>query len=281
MSELLRSKANYIRNLVLEMCSAASTGHVTSSFSCTEILVALYYGGILRFDPQKPKWEGRDRLIISKAQASAILYPVLADLGFFPKEELGRFCQADGKFGVHLQNDVPGVEITSGSLGHGFGVATGLALAAKMNRQLHLVFALLGDGECCEGSIWEAAMFASHKRLSNLIAIIDRNYLMATDFTENAIELEPLEEKWRAFGWRVKSIDGHSFEEIFDALDGVRSRRSSKPLVIIARTVKGKGVDFMSDDPLWHAVAPKGDEITRAKNQLGVDEPKPFREALL
>ena len=264
----LEEKANYIRNLLLDMCCAAGTGHVTSSFSCTEILVALYYGGILRFDPENPDWECRDRFIMSKGQSSVILYPILADRGFFPKEELEKFCQADGKFGVHLQHDVPGVEITAGSLGHGFGVATGLALAAKMNRQLHMTFALLGDGECYEGSVWEAAMFASHNRLNNLVAIIDRNYMCATNFTENSVELEPLDEKWKSFGWNVKNINGHSFEEIFNALDGIRSRRSSRPLVIIAHTVKGKGVSFMSDHPLWHSVAPKDQQILDAKEEL-------------
>ncbi len=269
---LLEKKALDIRRLVLEMCCAAGTGHVTSSFSCAEVLVALYYGGILRFDPRDPKWEGRDRFVMSKGQASVILYPILADLGFFPLEDLKGFCQAEGKFGVHLQHDVPGVEITAGSLGHGFGVATGMALAAKMSRQLHLTFALLGDGECCEGSVWEAAMFAAHKRLNNLVAIIDRNYLCATDFTEDSVGLEPLDEKWRAFGWEVKVIDGHSFDQILGALDGVRSKRSPRPLVIIARTVKGKGVEFICDQPLWHAVAPSGEEWEKAKADLEVQD---------
>lgn len=266
--EKLEKKALYIRNRILDMCCTAETGHVTSAFSCTEILVALYYGDILRHDSRNPGWEDRDRFILSKGHASVILYPILADLGFFPKIELKKFNQKDGIFGVHLQHDVPGAEITAGSLGHGFGIATGLALAAKMNRQNYMIFTLLGDGECYEGSVWEAAMVASHYRLNNLIAIIDRNYLCVTDFTENLTKLEPLAKKWQAFGWRVISIDGHSFQEILAALNGFRSRKSTKPLVIIADTVKGKGISFLSDAPLWHGIAPKGQQAIDAKNEL-------------
>lgn len=264
----LEEKANYIRKQILSMCLKAQTGHVTSSFSCTEILTALYYGGILRFNPQNPKWKERDRFILSKGQASVILYPILADLGFFPENELKSFCTEEGKFGVHLQHDVPGVENTSGSLGLGLGIAAGIALAAKKKRKLYMTVALLGDGECYEGSIWETAMFASHHRLNNLIAIIDRNYLCATDFTENLVKLEPLDKKWESFGWNVKTINGHSFKEIMNAFEGFRSRRCSKPLVIIAQTVKGKGVSFMSDKPLWHAIAPTEEEAPLAFNEL-------------
>ncbi|MDZ4246059.1 MAG: transketolase, partial [Dehalococcoidia bacterium] len=196
----LEKKANYIRNQILDMCVRAGTGHITSSFSCTEIMVALYYAGILRYDPANPEWEGRDRFVLSKGHASVILYPVLADLGFFPESELERFCQADGIFGVHLQNDVPGVEITSGSLGHGIGIAAGLAMAARMNNESHFIFTLLGDGECYEGSVWESALFASHNQLNNLIAFVDRNGLSAINFTEKAVRLSPMDKKWEAFG---------------------------------------------------------------------------------
>ena len=268
----LNKKAKYIRNQVLDMCVKAGTGHVNTAFSSTEILVALYYGGILKFDPKNPEWKERDRFILSKGHASVLLYPILADLGFFPEDELNRFNQADGIFAVHLQNTVPGAEITAGALGHGFGVAAGLALAAKMNRELHMTFALLGDGECYEGSIWETAMFASHNRLNNLVAIVDRNFLCATDFTENSVALEPMDEKWKAFGWNVINIDGHSFEEIFNALTNFRSRKSTKPLLIIAHTRKGKGVEFLSDVPLWHSLAPKGQQAIEAKNELNENE---------
>ncbi len=270
--EKLEKKSNYIRRQVLDMCIKAGTGHVTSSFSCAEIFVALYYGGILRYDPTNPKWEGRDRFILSKGQASPILYAVLADVGFFPESELGRFCLADGKFGVHLQCDVPGVEITAGSLGLGFGIAAGMALAAKMDNKTYTTFALLGDGECYEGSIWEAAMFAGHHELNNLIAIIDRNWLCVTDFTENLVRLNPLDKKWESCGWEVTTINGHSFKDIFSALDGFRSTSRTKPLVIIAQTTKGKGVSFMENMPLWHGVAPKGKEAEQARLELAERE---------
>jgi len=252
----------------MNMCCRAGTGHVTSAFSCVEILVTLYYGGVMRYDPQQPALRDRDRFIMSKGQASVLLYPILADLGYFPKKELEKFCQVDGKFGVHLQHDVPGAEITSGSLGMGFGIACGMALAAQKDRRLNMVFTLLGDGECYEGSIWETAMFASHRRLNNLVAIIDRNYLCVTNFTENMVCLESLEQKWQSFGWNVKNIDGHSFEEIFKALDGVRSRKSSRPLVIIAETVKGEGISFMCHDPLWHGIPPTGAQAEYACKEL-------------
>jgi len=268
----LTKKANYTRNQILDMCVGAGTGHVTSSFSCTEILVSLFHGGILRYDPKNPDWKERDRFVLSKGQASVILYPILADAGFFPEKELKSFNQEDGMFGVHLQHDVPGAEITCGSLGHGFGIAAGMALAAKMNKELHMVITLLGDGECYEGSIWETAMFASYYRLNNLFAIIDRNWMCATEFTEDTVELNPMAEKWKAFGWNVIEIDGHSFEEIFSAFHNFRSKRSTKPLLIIADTTKGRGADSLCWKPLWHGIAPAGKDAKIAKSQLCEEE---------
>jgi transketolase len=183
-------------------------------------------------------------------------------------EDLKGFAQKEGKFGVHLQNTVPGVEITCGSLGQGFGFAAGLALGAKMNRDLYLTFTLLGDGECYEGSIWETAMFASHHHLNNLVAVIDRNYLCVTDFTENIVSLEPLEERWSAFGWDVACIDGHSMEEILEILGRVRSRKSTKPLMVIADTVKGEGVESFCYRPVCHGIAPLGDQAKQALAEL-------------
>lgn len=264
----LKNKAYNIRQTILDMCIGAGTGHLTSSLSCIEILISLYYADILRFDPKNPNWEGRDRFVLSKGQASPALYAILADLEFFDKKELKNFAQENGKFGVHLQNDVNGVEITSGSLGQGFGIAAGIALGAKMNSDIYLVFTLIGDGECYEGSIWETAMFASHNRLNNLIAIIDRNYMCVTDFTENLIQLEPMEDKWISFGWNVKHINGHSFDEILEALENIRSRRSNKPLLIIADTIKGKGIDYISNIPIWHGAAPRGTEVEICRSEL-------------
>ncbi len=264
----LEKKANYIRRETLDMCVRAGTGHVTSSFSCADILVALYYGEILRYDTSNPRREDRDRFILSKGQASPILYVILADLGFFPQSEISRFCEADGRFGVHLQNDVPGAEITAGSLGHGLGIAVGMAFAARMDRKSYMSLALLGDGECYEGSIWEAAMFAGHHALNNLVAIVDRNWLCVTDFTENCVRLNPLDRKWESFGWNVVTINGHSFEDILLSLDGFRSRQINSPLAIIANTIKGKGVSFMENEPLWHGIAPKGEQVELARAEL-------------
>ncbi|MBU0894648.1 MAG: transketolase [Nanoarchaeota archaeon] len=264
----LEKKAHELKQSTLNLCIGACTGHVTSSMSCAEILAVLYYGNILRQKPGNPKWDGRDRFILSKGQGSPILYVTLADKGFFPKEWLNDFCKENAKFGVHLQCDVPGVEITTGSLGHGLGVGAGMALAAKMDRKDHFVFVLLGDAELYEGSNWEAAMFAGHNRLNNLIAIIDRNWLGVIEYTERALSLEPLEDKWRSFGWEVKRVNGNSVKELLNALYDFRSFRFTKPLVIIADTIKGKGICSMEHFPLMHGAAPRGEAAEKAKQEL-------------
>ncbi|MBF0270421.1 MAG: transketolase [Alphaproteobacteria bacterium] len=264
----LVAKSEDLRRLILETCIKAKTGHVTSCMSCVEILVALYHGGILRVDPKKPDWDGRDRFILSKGQASPALYAILAEMGFFDAKELEKFAQSGGIFGVHLQHTVPGVETTAGSLGLGFGVAAGLAMAARMDRKNHIVVTLLGDGELYEGSIWETAMFAGHHRLNNLVTIIDRNYLCTTDFTENLIKLEPLDDKWRSFGFAVERINGNDTAQLMDVLSYARSRRSDKPLAIIADTVKGQGIECMSNEPIWHGAAPTGAMVEKARADL-------------
>lgn len=258
-----------IRKSVLETCLRAGAGHLTSSLSCIDILVALYHGGVLRFDPRDPRWEKRDRFIMSKGQASPALYAVLADLGFFDPRDLELFAREGGRMGLHLQGDVPGVEITSGSLGHGLGIAAGLALGARMNAREHRVYVLLGDGECDEGSIWEAAMFAAHHRLANLTAIVDRNGLCVTDFTEKIVALEPLAEKWQAFGWETLRVNGHSHRELAGALAGrARGGESSRPLVVIADTVKGEGIACITNIPLWHGQVPSGEMADHCRAEL-------------
>lgn len=264
----LENISRTIRKEMLEMCISAGKGHVTSSLSCVDIMVALYYGGILKTDKHNPKWDERDRFILSKGQASPALYTILADIGFFDKQELKKFAQLNGKIAVHLQNDVPGVEITAGSLGQGYALAAGMALGLKMDRKLSLVYALLGDGECYEGSIWEAAMFIAHNKLNNLITIIDRNYLCVTDFTENLVELEPFGEKWVAFGFNVIRINGHDIESIVGELEKLKSRPQRKPTVIIADTVKGYGVESLCYDPLWHGCAPTAENAAQCINEL-------------
>jgi len=264
----LQQKAYQIRREIMVMCAKANTGHLSSSMSCVEIMVSLFYSGIMNFDPKNPYWEERDRFILSKGHASPALYVILADLGYFSKKELDKFAQKGGKFGVHLQKSVPGAELTIGSLGQAFGVACGMALAAKLDRKLYIIFTLLGDGECYEGSIWETAMFAAHNRLNNLVAIVDRNYLCVTDFTENLVALEPLDKKWESFGWEVKRVDGHSFVELLGALGDVKSRKSAKPLVIIADTVKGKGIKNICYNPIWHGTVPQGEDRKKAFEYL-------------
>ena len=254
---------------MLEMCIKAGDGHVTSSLSCAEIMTVLYFGGILRHDPSNPNWESRDRFILSKAQASPMLYVILANRGYFSPDELNFFAQENGKMGVHLQRSVPGAEITAGSLGVGFGTAVGIAKSAKLNNELYLTFTLLGDGELYEGSCWEAAMFASHHGLNNLIAIVDRNYQCTMDFTENLLALEPLEEKWKSFGWETKRINGHDLCSLIETFKYVRSRRSKSPLVIIADTVKGEGIEYISQVPLWHGSSPiKKSDVERCRKEL-------------
>jgi transketolase len=265
----LQKKSNDIRKEVLEMCILGKTGHVTSSFSCAELLTALYFGNIMRYNPQNPKWENRDRFILSKGQASPILYVVLSNAGFFPKHWLTTFCDIDAKFGVHLQNNVPGVEFTTGSLGHGLGLGAGVALAAKLNQKNYHTFVLLGDAELYEGSVWEAAMFASQHNLNNLVAIIDRNGFGVLQPTEDFLKLEPLEEKFKSFGWEVKRINGHSIKDIFNSLENFRGHKRDKPLMIVADTIKGKGIKFIENVALWHGVAPvKQDDVERARKEL-------------
>jgi len=281
--QILEQKARWVRQQVLEMCARAGEGRIASSLSCVEILVALYHGGILRFDVSNPKWEERDRFLLSKGQGFPALAVVLADLGFFPMEELERFCQPGAMLGPYGGENIPGVEAVWGSLGHGLGVAAGLALAAKMDGKQYRTVVLLGDGELYEGSVWEAAMFAAHHRLDNLLAIVDRNWACVTDFTEQCLKIEPLGNKWRAFGWEVveiqaanpqgddytSAVKGHSFPHLFDAFRGFcKPQRRDKPHVIIADTVKGKGISQLEGNRLGHVIIPQGDELEQARREL-------------
>lgn len=270
--KFLEAKAQQLREDMFEMCVNAGHGHISSGLSCTDLLTSLYYGGHLVHDPLNPNWDTRDRFFLSKGHSAIILYAVLADRGYFPKSDLSSFSQRDGKFSIHLQKDVPGAEISAGSLGHGFGIAVGSALAAKLDRKLHLNYVLVGDGETYEGSIWEGAMFAAHHKLNNLVAIVDRNYQCTLDFTENLLQLEPLADKWEAFGWKVKRINGHNFIEIEEALRDIRRRPTDRPTVIIADTIKGKGIEFLSHKPLSHGRTPKSEkDIAVCREQLSGD----------
>lgn len=270
----LEKKALSVRRETFEMVMKAQKGHLGGSFSCVEILVSLYYGGILRYNPKNPQLKSRDRFILSKGHANNTLYVILADLGFFPKKELGLFLRDGGTLGGHSDPQVPGMEIVSGSLGHGLGVACGMALGFKLDKQNIKTFVLIGDSECQEGSIWEAALFANQHKLGNLVVILDRNLLGSEEFTEKTAGLEPLADKWKAFGWDVRSINGHSTRQVYKTLYRSRFRRSLRPLMIIANTVKGKGVTYMENDPKSHHTMPQGDQIAWARQDLYGDTTK-------
>lgn len=264
-------KSKWVRRKALEMIVSAKKGHIGGAFSCADILVALFYGGILNYNPKQPDWEERDRFILSKGHSCTALYAILADLGFFPIDELGVYCQRGSMLGGHPDINIPGVEADTGSLGHGLGIGAGLALAAKLDNKNYKTVVLLGDGECYEGSVWEAAMFAAHHKLNNLFAIIDRNRQCVNDYTEDCNTMEPFEDKWKSFNWDTKIINGHSFTEIIDIFKDFRTRTSTRPLVVIANTVKGKGVSFMEGEIKWHHTVPSDEDLKKAREELSID----------
>jgi len=264
----LRKKASWARRQILEMAVSSGAGHIAPSFSCVDILVALYYTGFLRVKPQEPHWASRDRFILSKGHAALALYAILAERGFFPLSDLAGFTKEGSKLGGHPDSIVPGIDVSTGSLGHGLSIGAGLSLAAKKDKRKYITVVLMGDGECHEGSVWEAAMFASQHRLKNLIAIIDNNGLSATDFLKRYLDISPLEKKWKSFGWDAKVVNGHSFGELVSGLVKSRSSKSHRPLAVIALTTKGKGVSFMENRPLWQYRVPVGRELEIARGEL-------------
>ncbi len=266
----LISRSQWMRQSLFEMVIRQMTGHLPSSYSMMEILVALYYGGVARVTPNQPDEPNRDRILISKGHAAMALYPILADFGYFPAGELNRFTQPGGLLGLYADFRIPGIEGVSGSLGHGIGMGAGIALAARLDGKSHRSFVVVGDGECYEGSIWESAMFAAHYRLDNLVAVVDRNQLCILGRTEELLALGDLEAKWRAYGWEVAAVNGHSYSSLLSAFDRI-GQTGGKPYVIIANTVKGKGVSFMEGNPMWHNRMPSADEIVRARQDLAVN----------
>ena len=270
----LERKSAWVRRKVVEMAVRAQSGHISTAFSQTELLVALYYGGILHYDPRQHKWDGRDRFILSKGQGGIGLYPILADVGYFSEHELDRFAQEGSFLGVHTEWNIPGIEVVTGSLGHGLPLATGICQAAVNDQKEHLVFCLLGDAELYEGSNWEAAIFAGHQGYRNLICIVDRNGQGVLGFTDriegqsDGPRLEPLDRKFEAFGFEVRVIDGHSFPAICGALADVRTRTTPQPLMIIAHTKKGKGAELMEDRRLWHYRVPTGSDLGRLQRDI-------------
>lgn len=259
-----QKKVAEIKEKVLGMCVNAGVGHVTSAFSCAEIISILYYE-IMQINPENPEWEDRDRFIMSKNHGSVMTYPILQDLGYIGADEA--FLKNGSRLGIHTKLEISGVDFCGGSLGIGLGFACGLAYSAKLSKKDYRTFCILGDGECYEGSVWESFLFGGAKKLNNLIAIIDRNALCITDFTEKMLPLNPMKEKLEAFGWEAREIDGHNLDEIRNSLSDIRSYRE-RPLCIIADTVKGHGINFMENAPLWHGKAPTDEAAFTARKEL-------------
>jgi len=257
----LMLKANEVRRWVIELTYHAKSGHPGGSLSAADILTALYFK-ILRVDPKNPRWEDRDRFVLSKGHAAPAYYAVLAMKGFFPKEELYTLRKVNSRLQGHPSLITPGVDMATGSLGQGLSAAIGMALAARIDKKDYKVFVMLGDGECHEGNVWEGAMFASHHKLDNLVAIVDRNMIQLDGFTEEIVALESFSDKWRSFGWWVQSINGHDFNEIVRALKYAIEYKG-RPSVIIARTIKGKGISYMENNPAYHGKPPQNEEEYR------------------
>ena len=263
--------AQKIRIHSLRMANSGGGSHIGSALSMADILAVLYLD-ILIIDPKNPKAKNRDRFILSKGHAGAAMYATLAEVGFFPVEKLKTHYQDGSDLSGHVSHkNVPGVELSTGSLGHGLSVGVGMAKAAKLDKKLHRIFVLLSDGECDEGSNWEAAMFASHHKLDNLIALIDFNKIQSLDSVANTLTLEPFNDKWKSFGWNVIEIDGHNHNQLKSELAKIPSI-TSKPTVCICHTTKGKGVSFMENSVLWHYRCPRGKEFESALQELQKNE---------
>ncbi|MDD5503012.1 MAG: transketolase [Candidatus Thermoplasmatota archaeon] len=256
-----------IRIDVIKMIAKAGTGHPGGSLSATDVMTALYFHH-MRHDPKNPKWEERDRFVLSKGHVCPALYSAMAESGYFPVSELMTLRQLGTRLQGHpAMQYLPGLEITTGSLGQGLSAGLGMALAARVGKKEWRVYCMMGDGENDEGQIWEAAMAAGHFKTDNLTAILDRNSLQIDGCTENVMCLDPIADKWRAFGWNVIEIDGHSMEAIMDALD-LATTVKGKPTIIIAKTVKGKGVSFMENNAEWHGKAPNKEQTEIALKEL-------------
>ena len=262
----LEEMAKKLRRHVITMIATAGSGHPGGSLSAADIITALYFK-ILRHNPQNPHWQDRDRFILSKGHAAPILYAALAESGYFPVEELATLRKLGSRLQGHTdRNLTPGVEMSAGSLGQGLSFSVGVALAAKLDHRDYKTYVLLSDGECDEGQTWEAALSAAQFKLDNLVAIVDCNQIQLSGWTRDIMNLEPLNQKWQAFGWRTIDIDGHDFSQILSAFQAEKIK--GKPTVIIARTIKGKGVSFMENNVAFHGKAPTPEEAERALKEL-------------
>jgi transketolase len=261
--------AREIRGMLVEMSHRTGGAHLGSALSCVDILVAIYWN-VLSIDPQSPDDPLRDRFILSKGHAASALYTTLAKRGFFPLDLLKTYAQHGSCLAEHPGPQcAPGVEVATGSLGHGLSIGLGMALAGRIQEQSYKVYVLMSDGECNEGSVWEAAMFAPIHRINNVIAVIDFNKWQATGRSCEVMAIEPLKQKWEAFGWSTHELDGHDLQELLTTLKNIPDN-SSRPSVVIAHTVKGKGISFMEDDNNWHYRIPTAEEVLKAKKELGL-----------
>lgn len=270
-AEWLQKKANWIRLSAMSMTHHSKLGHTGGDLSSADILATLYLGQVLRVNPDEPRWPLRDRFVMSKGHCSGAFYSTLAQRGFFPLEQLKTFMDPLSMLNGHPdRNKLPGVEANTGPLGHGLPIAVGMALAARMRSEPWRVFVLVGDGELQEGSNWEAAMCAQQYKLDNLTVVVDRNGIQQGDFTENTIRMEPLSDRWAAFGFSVREVDGHDHLALLQAFASA-PLQNGKPSCVIAKTIKGKGVSFAEGKPAWHHGVPTREQLDIARRELGVE----------
>lgn len=267
----IQEQIKELRKTIFLTAYKGNTGHLASAFSVIEILYVLYFCNVLKYDAGNPNWEDRDKLVMSKGQGSLALYSVLSKAGFFPKEELDSFCQPGSKLGGEPRlGDIPGVEASTGSLGHGLSYAVGIAMAYKIQKRKNHVYVIIGDGECQEGSVWEAAMAAKNFKLDNLTVIMDNNKLQAMGTVKELMDIDDWSGKWEEFGWHVINVDGHDVEQVENAL---RERRiQDTPTMVIADTIKGKGISFMENVAIWHFRMPNEEELKIVMKELDIKE---------
>lgn len=266
----IQQTAGDIRKTIYKIAHYAGGGHMGAAFSMADIISVLYFDNVLRYDASNPDWKDRDKFVLSKGHACYALYAVLAKAGYFPEEELWNVGKTGSMFGGHPKlRDIPGVEASTGALGHGLSFAIGIAYANKVDDRKSHTYVMLGDGECQEGSIWEGALSAPTLELDNLTVIVDHNKLQAMDDLENIVHMKPFADKWKAFGWNVVEIDGHNCNEIKKAL---LMRQEKKPTLVVANTIKGKGVSFMENVPIWHYRMPNEKELAILFKDLGFTE---------
>lgn len=264
--DYLNEKAELIREDIIYMIHLAKSGHPGGSLSAADIVTALYFH-VLNIDPENPQWKDRDRFVLSKGHACPVLYSALAERGYFPKSELKTLRKYHSILQGHPDmTKTPGVDMTAGSLGNGLSAAVGIALSAKMHKQSYMTYCMMGDGEQQEGMIWEAVMAAAHHHLDNLVAIVDCNGIQINGWVNNIMRIEPLDEKWKSFGWAALDIDGHDMHQILTAFHITRTM--CRPTVVLAHTVKGKGVSFMEDENVWHGKAPNDQETQQALKEI-------------